>query len=275
MRIEKGKQMHHGLTGFSAKTVRHFLVLGAGSLLLWTLYALIFLNSGTTDLPRAATTALVNVLPLVMLAMATEHTLKRWVMGRSMFLQAAWHSVLAGVFGIVWYAAVVVGLACMRGLQGEGFELVGFTGPAVSWQTFQGLSLYATVAAICYVLHRGSEPVKDSGVCRPYLERCIVRIGDDLVPVRTDEIVCLQGAHDYVQLVTPGAKHLVRQTLGDFQQRLDPERFIRVHRSTVVNLDHVIRIEPVGGGRMRAVLSDGSIVPASRSGTQLLRSLTV
>lgn len=267
--------MHPFLTRFAWASGRHLLALSVGSLLLWLLYALIFLNTGTHGVGRAAVTALANVLPLALLAMVTERILKRHVMGRALRVQTMWHGVLAVGFSLGWYGAVVLGLAFLRGAQGEDFELIGFSGPALSWQTFQGLCLYATVAAVCYALRgaHGSSNAPDTS--SSYLERCLVRVGDDLVPIRTDDIVCLHGAHDYVQLVTPDAKHLVRQTLGEFGQRLDPHRFIRVHRSIVVNLDHVLRIEPVGGGRMRAVLSDGTTVPASRSGTQLLRSLTV
>ena len=267
--------MHAVLTRRTSASGRSLLTLGVGILLLWLLYLMIFLNTGTHGIGRAAVTALANVLPLALLAKVTERILKHYVMGRALGVQSAWHGVLALGFSVGWYGAVVLGLAFLRGAQGEGFELIGFSGPAVSWQTFQGLCLYATVASVCYALHGTLGTKKHPDLGESFLQRCLVRVGDDLVPIRTDDIVCLHGAHDYVQLVTPNAKHLVRQTLGEFGQRLDPQRFIRVHRSIVVNLDHVLRIEPVGGGRMRAVLSDGTTVPASRSGTQLLRSLSV
>ena len=225
---------------------------------------------GKKAFPGNGVNALVNVLPLVVLALGTQWALARFVMSRAPLRQAACHGVLACLFSAGWYSAVVIDHALLRLAEGQSFELIGFSGPAVSWQTFQGLCLYSTVAAISYALRAPGERAALVPV-----ERYLVRVGDDLVPVRADDIVCLQGAHDYVQLTTPRGRHLVRQTLADFGARLDPQRFIRVHRSALVNLDHVLRIEPIGGGRMRAILTDGSAVAASRAGTQLLRGFIV
>ena len=60
----------------------------------------------------------------------------------------------------------------------------------------------------------------------------------------------------------------------ELEQRLDPDRFIRVHRSHVVNLDHVKQMKPHGDRRLEIHLVDGSMVIASRSGSQKLRELS-
>jgi len=107
------------------------------------------------------------------------------------------------------------------------------------------------------------------------LERYLIRAGEDFRPVDVDAIVTITGAQDYSEVVTGAGPHLVRMSLAEFEARLDPARFIRVHRSTIVHLAHIERIEPAGGGRMLAHMSDGQSVPVSRSGVRALRPLIV
>ena len=70
-------------------------------------------------------------------------------------------------------------------------------------------------------------------------------------------------------------KQLLRMTLSDFERNLDPAKFARVHRSWIVNLDCVERVEPAGGGRMLLHMSTGHAVPASRTGARFLRNRVI
>ncbi len=94
-------------------------------------------------------------------------------------------------------------------------------------------------------------------------------------PIDVSEIVMITGAQDYAEITTATGRHLVRMSLAEFEQRLDRARFLRVHRSTIINFHRLARTEPAGNGRMLAHMTTGEIVPVSRSGTQLLRSLAV
>ena len=67
--------------------------------------------------------------------------------------------------------------------------------------------------------------------------------------------------------------HLVRMSLAEFERRLDPRQFARVHRSAIINLDRLRVAESAGGGRMVAHMDDGAVVPVSRAGAALLREL--
>jgi two-component system LytT family response regulator len=89
--------------------------------------------------------------------------------------------------------------------------------------------------------------------------------------VRVSETTRLVGADDYVELFTNKASYLVNLTLNEFEERLDPKRFCRIHRSTIVNLDHVVSCRELDR-RLAVVLSDGAEVTASRSGSQVLRA---
>lgn len=93
-----------------------------------------------------------------------------------------------------------------------------------------------------------------------------------LVQVQVAEITRLVGADDYVELHVGDKSYLVKITLNEFEQRLDRNHFRRIHRSVIVNLDHVISCKPIDR-RLRLKLSDGSEVIASRNGSHALRDL--
>ncbi len=105
------------------------------------------------------------------------------------------------------------------------------------------------------------------------LERVFVRTGQRLVPVRLREVSRLDADGDYVALVVEGRRHLLQVTVSALLPRLDPERFVRIHRSYVVNLDFVAAIRPHDAGRYLVEMRDGVKLVASRSGTQALRAV--
>jgi hypothetical protein len=82
--------------------------------------------------------------------------------------------------------------------------------------------------------------------------------------VAASDIAWVQAQGNYVGLHVNGHDYLLRATLTEFLQQLDPERFVRVHRSHVVNLDHIAEIEPLDSGDARLHLRDGATVPCSR-----------
>ncbi len=246
-----------------------------GTVLLWAMYSFVFIVTTNTPLGLAMVDALANVLPLAMLAAATSALLKAHVMPRSVPQQAAMHVALALSFATTWYALVLVLLAFVSGLRGRGFSVSGFSGPAFTWQVFQGLIIYALVAAICYAIRGGRQTANVAIVTGPPLERYLTRAGDEMVPVAVRDIVTITGAQDYAEVSTLTSKHLVRMSLNEFERRLDPVRFLRIHRSTILNFDHLDRAEPAGGGRMIAHMANGEIVQVSRAGAQTLRSFMV
>src|SRR5207249_6893296 len=77
---------------------------------------------------------------------------------------------------------------------------------------------------------------------------------------------------DYVGLHTKGKVHLKQQTLAGLEQSLDPNRFVRIHRSYVLNVDRLARLETEGEGRA-AVLVDGTRLAVSRAGYARLKAL--
>jgi len=97
------------------------------------------------------------------------------------------------------------------------------------------------------------------------MERILVKRDGVLVPVRLADVRRLTAEDKYVRLYTNDGEHVVRQSLRALEARLDPARFVRVHRSEIVALDAVTKLEPWTHGDALLVLGDGSTVVLSRT----------
>ena len=102
-------------------------------------------------------------------------------------------------------------------------------------------------------------------------DRFLVRkLGREFL-VAAHDIEWLQASGNYVNLRVRGHDYPLRSTIGGIGERLDPARFARIHRSYVVNLDHVVSIEPLDTGDARVHLKDGTTLPGSRTYRAALR----
>jgi len=106
------------------------------------------------------------------------------------------------------------------------------------------------------------------------ITRVFVRERGRVIAVPLDSVERLEACDDYVALHAGGREHLIHARLQDLETRLDPRRFVRIHRSHVVNLDFVVSIEPHEGSRAAAVLKSGARIVASRPGAARLRAMT-
>ncbi len=105
------------------------------------------------------------------------------------------------------------------------------------------------------------------------LERLVVKDGPKVTVVPLDRLDWVQAQDDYVLLRTEGKNLLKQQTLASLEGQLDPARFIRIHRSFILNLDRLARVEQDAKEHREAVLRDGTRLPVSRAGYQRLREL--
>jgi two-component system LytT family response regulator len=97
------------------------------------------------------------------------------------------------------------------------------------------------------------------------LERFLVKSGGAWLPVALTDVWRLSAEENYVRLFSHSGEHLVRHTLKNLEVRLDPRRFVRVHRKDIVALPSVARLEPLSHGDALLVLSDGGTVVLSRT----------
>jgi two-component system LytT family response regulator len=100
---------------------------------------------------------------------------------------------------------------------------------------------------------------------RPYLSRFIVRTGSRIAVVQADDTEWIGGAGDYVELHAGGRTHLLRETLNALERRLDPAKFMRIHRSRIVRADSIVELKSIDNREYQVKLSDGSEHRSSRS----------
>lgn len=98
-----------------------------------------------------------------------------------------------------------------------------------------------------------------------YDERFAVKTGRRVVFVHADEIDWIEAAGDYASLHVGKRTHLLRETLHNMEKRLDPARFLRIHRSTIVASDRIQEMETLPNHEFRVRLTDGTELRASRT----------
>ncbi|HMB71196.1 MAG TPA: LytTR family DNA-binding domain-containing protein, partial [bacterium] len=92
-----------------------------------------------------------------------------------------------------------------------------------------------------------------------------VRRNGALIEVPTGQVRWIESTGNYVTLYTEGSEELVRITMNALESELDPDRFLRIHRRFLVNLDHVTRLHYLNDGRYRVELTDGTRLASGRS----------
>ena len=101
----------------------------------------------------------------------------------------------------------------------------------------------------------------------------MVQDGARVHVVAADKLDWVEAQDDYVSLHSQGRQYLKQQTISSLEERLDPSRFLRIHRSVIVNLERVARIEPNTKDSRLAILADGTKLPVSRAGYARLKEL--
>jgi two-component system, LytTR family, response regulator len=118
-------------------------------------------------------------------------------------------------------------------------------------------------------------PTELTAAARPpsqYLDRIPVRDGTRVFIIPVSKLDYAEAQDDYVALASEGKKHLKQQTISSLETALDPSRFLRIHRSYIVNLERVARVEPYSKDSHVAVLANGTQLPVSKAGYTRLRA---
>ena len=175
----------------------------------------------------------------------------------------------------------------------DGFEVLELIGPDIAVVFVTAYDTYAMrafdVHAVDYLLKPFSverfeaalerarrrmgqklpSPAELAAAARPpaeYLERIVIRDGTRVHIIPSDKVDYLEAQDDYVAVHSAGKSYLKQQTLASLEGALDPSRFIRIHRSYIVNLERVVKMEPYSKDSKVAVLADGTQLPVSRAG---------
>ncbi len=115
-----------------------------------------------------------------------------------------------------------------------------------------------------------------SAAARPpqqYLERIVVRDGTRVTLIPTAKLDYVEAQDDYIALGLPRRQTSQATNHRQHRSRTRPERFVRIHRSYIVNFERVVRIEPYGKDSRLAILADNTRLPVSRAGYARLKTL--
>ena len=107
--------------------------------------------------------------------------------------------------------------------------------------------------------------LKDVQAGRKPAERLVIKSGGRVLFLKAAEIDYVEAAGNYLNLFVGKETHLIRETMQSLESRLDPERFLRIHRSTIVNLERIKELQPWFGGEYVVILRDGRKLTLSRT----------
>jgi len=123
---------------------------------------------------------------------------------------------------------------------------------------------------VAQMLHHGEQmPATEP------LQRLVIRSGGRMVFVRVADIDWIEAADNYVSLHVGKKVHLLRETIHEMESRLDNARFVRIHRSTIVNTERIQEIRPQHNGDCSVILRDGTSLRLSRSRREHVEHLLV
>jgi two-component system LytT family response regulator len=100
---------------------------------------------------------------------------------------------------------------------------------------------------------------------RKYLERLVVKSVGRVFFLKTNEIDWIEASGNYLKLHVGRDSHMIRETMNSIEARLDPSQFMRIHRSTIVNIDRIKELHPMFSGDYSVILRDGSELALSRN----------
>ena len=162
----------------------------------------------------------------------------------------------------------------------DQYALRAFEVHAVDYllKPFSAERLEAALARARERLGRGERvPVRElAAAARPrqgYAGRILVRDGPRVHVIPPEKIDYVQAQDDYVCFRCEGKEYLKKETLADVEASLDPAKFVRIHRSYLINLDRLIRVELDARDNRVAILADGRRLPVSRAGYTRLSAL--
>lgn len=245
--------------------------------LLFLCYMIVFWLTVDQSPLRHVRDALVNTAPAMLIGTLMHGVLTPFVWPRRALVQLIVQIPLALLFASSWYLAIILARSLGGNWLTEGISAPPFVYIAFVWQMFQGVTLYAAIALFSLVLHLRRQLAArsaDVAAAPGQPDTLLVKVDGELTSLSLSDIISISGAGDYSEITLSRGKRLSTTSLNTFEDRLPPDRFLRVHRSHIIRLSAVEKAEPVGNGRLLILLSSGDTVTASRSGARALRSLS-
>jgi len=127
----------------------------------------------------------------------------------------------------------------------------------------RGDSVNAQLSQLLAFLQQAGMTPPPAGQPQPS-DRILVKSSGEIFFLKADEIDWIEAEGDYMKFHVGGRTHLMRETMARLEARLDPKRFVRIHRSTIVNVDRLRKLSPSFAGEYAVVLQDGTKLRLSR-----------
>jgi two-component system LytT family response regulator len=113
-------------------------------------------------------------------------------------------------------------------------------------------------------IRRVASELREAQQERAGLQRLVIRSRGEVSFLRVDEIDWIEASHNYLKIHAGPDIHLLRETIKEIETRLQPDKFLRIHRCLIVNVDRIRRLEACGYGEYLVVLRDGKKLSLSR-----------
>ncbi|MGH8107774.1 MAG: LytTR family DNA-binding domain-containing protein [Arenimonas sp.] len=186
-----------------------------------------------------------------------------------------WHVLASLVFCLLHVSGMVAIRKLIYMNQGEHYDFgnwpleLGYE-YLKDWQTYSGILFTVFLYRLLLLRLQGEASLLDAPEDGPELEpverpeRFLVRkLGKEFL-ISAAEVEYLQASGNYVNLHLHSRDYPLRTTMAAIEPRMDPNKFVRVHRSYMVNLNFIKEMEPLDTGDARILMKDGSLIPCSR-----------
>ena len=183
----------------------------------------------------------------------------RWM--HSWFALQAWAFAFSLLLGMLASFAIGLGTFGWARLNGNSGMLSWLQCGAVIflwWNLYLGIKQWRSPASII-------ASASHQGQAREYAAQFSIRTGSRIQVVCEKRVLWVSAARDYAELHTPSGTFLLRETMNSLEQRLDPSRFMRIHRSCIVRYDQILELTKDGNAEYRVKLLDGTVHRSSRT----------
>ncbi|MFC3092895.1 LytTR family transcriptional regulator [Alteromonas sediminis] len=235
-------------------------------------YTLLFMLSNNLSFISAFIGAFINTATLLFWSIGAIAILKRLINHVHFWKQVPLHILLSFLFSMLWYFSITVIFGWKNGNFMGAFSVEPFSTVAFIWQFFQGLVIYLLLLSVTISWQNWLSSQSQKKDPHQNISKLLVKEGEEILAVPIDSIICISGAGDYSEIVTPEKTYLTRKRLNEFEKLL-PSEFIRVHRSHLININKMTKAQPIGGGRLRIYQQNNVTVDTSRTGSRLLRDV--
>ena len=245
-------------------------------------YVIVFQLTRIETLRDSIIGALINVIPLVVVNLATIKLLQKFALGRATWRHAVVHPVLGAAYSFSWYFCVLVGRGVKADWLEQGFSIRPFGWIGGTWQLYQGLALYGIAALFAYALHfyrraviaetalsEADVPNRSNQVETNSL---VVKSEGEFVSLDWRDIIFIEASGDEVVIHTKNSRTKTHKTMTSIARKMPSPPLVRIHRSFIANIDNVLTAEPAGNGKLTLHMSDGISLTTSRAGAQTFKA---